>query len=203
MYKSKKSISAFGKPHPKQQFTLEEDIKLQSLVQKYGTKNWQLISIIMQNRNERQCKERWTKYLSPDLNNTPWTEEEDRLLVRKVKEIGQKWVKISKEFNKRTDANLKNRWNVLQRRARLFGGDVFTVVNASSSTSFASSSSEDIEQTPKQPTAPLKNEKIIPKNTSSKHIKSDPHQDVIDDSIFKDLDFLPFMVDEGFFEFAN
>ena len=145
----KKSHSAIGKPHPKQQFTLEEDLKLQGLVQQCGTKNWELISQLMGNRNERQCKERWTKYLSPDLNNSPWTADEDRLLVYKIQELGQKWVKISKFFDKRTDANLKNRWNVLQRRAKLYGGDILAAINTystNSSTNVSSpSTNEDIQ----------------------------------------------------------
>lgn len=203
MFKSKKSSSAFGKPHPKQQFTLEEDMKLQNLVQKYGTKNWQLISSIMQNRNERQCKERWTKYLSPELNNTPWTDEEDKLLVRKVKELGQKWVKISKEFNKRTDASLKNRWNVLQRRARLFGGNVFSVVSdLASSSSMSSSSSEDVEPVKEQKKLLPQNENVTPVPSTNPAPKQSEQFDVLDDSIFKGLDLLPFTLDEGFYEFS-
>ncbi|EAY15029.1 Myb-like DNA-binding domain containing protein [Trichomonas vaginalis G3] len=69
----------------------------------------------MGNRNPRQCRDRYTKYLSPDLNKNPWTPEEDALLISKYHEIGAKWVKMSKFFNNRTDYSLKNRWNVLVR----------------------------------------------------------------------------------------
>ena len=135
----KKSHSAFGKPHPKQQFTLDEDRELQGFVQQYGANDWDIISKLMKNRNARQCKERWTKYLSPDLNNSPWTNAEDKLLLSKVQELGQKWVKISKYFDKRTDANLKNRWNVLLRRAKLYDGDLEAAVNMSAKYSSANS----------------------------------------------------------------
>ncbi|EAX97202.1 Myb-like DNA-binding domain containing protein [Trichomonas vaginalis G3] len=70
---------------------------------------------MMKNRNARQCKERYTKYLSPDINRNPWTPEEDELLKEKLCQLGPKWVKISKLFDRRTDAALKNRWCILKK----------------------------------------------------------------------------------------
>ena len=115
---SKKSISAMGKPHPKEQFTPAEDSKLISIIQYIGDKNWESVSSMMGTRNARQCKERWTKYLSPSINKSAWTEAEDQLLLSKYSEIGPKWVKISSYFDNRTDASIKNRWNVLKRREK-------------------------------------------------------------------------------------
>ena len=114
--------SAQTKPrrtHPKSQFSKAEDKKLAGLVRFYGEGKWDLISKAMGNRNERQCKERWTKYLSPDINNSPWTIDEELLLVSLYKQFGGKWVKMSKFFNNRTDAALKNRWGVIARRDKL------------------------------------------------------------------------------------
>ena len=115
---SKKSRSAFGKPHPKSQFSADDDKKLISIVDKVGDQDWELVSQMMETRNPRQCKERYMKYLSPNLNKSAWTNEEDLLLISKYKEIGPKWVKISKFFDNRTDAALKNRWNILLRRQK-------------------------------------------------------------------------------------
>lgn len=56
------------------------------------------------------------KYLSPKINKSPFTEEEDDLLIEKYNSFGPRWVKISKFFRNRTDSALKNRWNVLARR---------------------------------------------------------------------------------------
>jgi hypothetical protein len=72
----------------------------------------------MNNRNARQCKERWMNYLSPDVSAHPWTDNDDQLLLRKVAEVGPKWVQITSFFPKRTDSNLKNRWFILMRRER-------------------------------------------------------------------------------------
>lgn len=33
----------------------------------------------MPGRNARQCKDRWEKYLNPDINFQPFTQEEDRM----------------------------------------------------------------------------------------------------------------------------
>lgn len=96
-------------------FTLEDDELLKKLVARYGENNWIRVANGMQNRNERQCRERWVYYLSPKINTSPWTEEEDQLLISKVHEMGNKWVKISAYFPFRTDAMIKNRYNLLKR----------------------------------------------------------------------------------------
>ena len=103
------------KPHPRVPFSKDEDDKLKEFVKQYGT-NWNIIADKMENRNPRQCKERWTHYLSPDIVLKPWTMEEDEFLKKKLFEFGPKWVKISRFFPNRTDIQLKNRWFVLIRK---------------------------------------------------------------------------------------
>ncbi|KAI5495143.1 RNA polymerase II transcription regulator recruiting protein [Trichomonas vaginalis G3] len=103
---------------PKHKFTLEDDNKLIDIIQHIGTSSWDEIAKRMGNRNKRQCKERWENYLSPEINSEPFTEQEDNLLLAKVKEIGTKWVALKKYFNKRTDAALKYRWQLLDRKIK-------------------------------------------------------------------------------------
>jgi hypothetical protein len=55
-------------------------------------------------------------YLSPTLNTSPWTPEEDHLLMQKQSEYGCRWAQIAKFFPNRTDGMVKNRFNRLQRR---------------------------------------------------------------------------------------
>jgi hypothetical protein len=100
----------------KSRFNLLEDSNLKTLVEKHGTKDWGLISSLMINRNPRQCKERWESYLSPRVDHSLWTTEEDNLLMQKRNEFGSHWVKISMHFPKRTDVSVKNRWIFLQKK---------------------------------------------------------------------------------------
>jgi hypothetical protein len=70
----------------------------------------------MPGKNIRQCKDRWTNYLAPALNNAVWTCEEDIRLIQKHTELGPRWVQIAAFFPNRTDSMIKNRFNKLQRR---------------------------------------------------------------------------------------
>lgn len=106
------------RPHPRVKFTPEEDQRLTQLVQEYGEDSWAEIVERMPKRNLRQCKERWTNYLSPTLVNSPWTEQEDMLLISLRDKLGAKWVKIAMHFKNRTDTAIKNRWMILVRKYR-------------------------------------------------------------------------------------
>lgn len=106
------------KSHPKFKFGVDEDLQLKDLVRKYGENNWTQIAQNMPNRNARQCKERWCNYLSPNICKSPWTQDEDNLLLEKYKEIGARWVQIAKFFPQRTDISIKNRYLVLSRRIK-------------------------------------------------------------------------------------
>jgi hypothetical protein len=111
---SPQEAGSFLRPHAK--FTPDEDALLRSLVERFGTVDWNLIAERIPGRNPRQCKERWMNYLTPDLNGSGWTREEDWLLITKQRELGSKWVRIAKFFPNRTDAMVKNRFNRLKRR---------------------------------------------------------------------------------------
>ena len=104
-------------------FSVAEDELLKSLVKKFGQNNWINVSLCMPNRTVRQCKDRWTYYLSPDVNKSEFTNEEDNLLLQKVDLVGQCWTKISKCFNNRTPYAVKNRWQFLQRTFNRCGKD--------------------------------------------------------------------------------
>jgi hypothetical protein len=103
-------------PRPKFNFTAQEDMVLKNLVAEFGEDNWNLIASRIPARNPRQCKDRWTNYLSPGVTMIPWTPEEDDRLIAKVQEFGRRWVRIAEFFPMRTDVHIKNRYIVLQRR---------------------------------------------------------------------------------------
>ncbi|OHT15998.1 Myb-like DNA-binding domain containing protein [Tritrichomonas foetus] len=105
-----------GRSHPRCSFTQDEDNFLVDLVAQFGDDNWNTIASYMESRNPRQCKDRYTSYLSPSIKNDPYSEEEDNLLKQKYEELGPKWVRISRFFHNRTDISVKCRWAVLNRR---------------------------------------------------------------------------------------
>jgi hypothetical protein len=77
----------------------------------------------MGSRNARQCRERWRNYLSPELRTDEWTPEEDLLLEELFSQVGPKWNTIGQHFTSRSDMSLRNRHQVLVRRARKMAFD--------------------------------------------------------------------------------
>ncbi|EAX93781.1 Myb-like DNA-binding domain containing protein [Trichomonas vaginalis G3] len=102
----------------RQKFTADEDTQLINLVNIYGTHSWKNVSKHMKNRTTRQCRERYNNYLSPSIKNGPWTQQEDILLISKVKTMGPTWCKIVSFFPTRSDVNIKNRYAYLVSKGR-------------------------------------------------------------------------------------
>ena len=108
--------SATGKKHPRVPFNAYEDILLIQFVQKYGTSAWKKAPKYIPSKNIRQCRDRWFKYLDPNIKNEQWSAEEDQKLIKLYKKHGPLWVKMSQMFHGRTDIQLKNRYKVLKRK---------------------------------------------------------------------------------------
>lgn len=92
-------------------FTVSEDKTIIRFVSssKFNN-NWDGLTKLLPWRTARQCRDRWTYYLSPANNLAPFSSEEDQLIVQKVNELGNKWANISKFFTGRSDNSIKNRW---------------------------------------------------------------------------------------------
>ncbi|GFH55584.1 transcription factor MYB98-like [Chaetoceros tenuissimus] len=103
------SVNTKG-PISKKRWTPEEDARLVGLVKKHGEK-WPSIAKVFKVKSAIQCRERWCNHLDPNINKSPWTKEEDLLLIKLQKEKGNSWAEISKCMNGRTENNIKNRFN--------------------------------------------------------------------------------------------
>jgi hypothetical protein len=101
----------------KRKFTTEEDNLIRELVDQHGTKQWDVIARSLPERTSRQIRDRWKHYLAPGVSLRAWTLDEDRLLLHIRTQLGPQWSTIMRFFPGRTDVNLKNRWNRLQRRS--------------------------------------------------------------------------------------
>lgn len=109
---SNESALGMKKRKNRNKFTEEEDEKLRELVLKHGDKSWNVVSSLMENRNQRQCRERWKHYLSCDIIDAskPWSKKEDKILLKRFNELGGKWTKIAKELPGRSDLQVKIRY---------------------------------------------------------------------------------------------
>jgi len=69
-------------------------------------------------RNGKQCRERWYNFLNPEINRDPFTVEEDLEILKKRKQIGNRWSEIVKSLPGRTENNVKNRFNCLYKKVK-------------------------------------------------------------------------------------
>ena len=93
----------------RKKFTSAEDTQLLKLVGIHG-KKWGKVAQHMTRFNARQCRDRYLLYLDPNINREPFTEEEDRLLLRNARTYAYHWYPLARLFDRRTPVQLKYRY---------------------------------------------------------------------------------------------
>ncbi|KAL6233251.1 hypothetical protein BDW75DRAFT_242217 [Aspergillus navahoensis] len=102
-------------------WTEAEDARLRKAIERHGTK-WAVVASVVGTRLPDQCSKRWSQAINPDIDHSPWTPQEDELLVQYVKKHGHYWQQIvSLYFPGRTSLAAKNRFHILQRRLKSEG----------------------------------------------------------------------------------
>ncbi|KAK8896515.1 hypothetical protein M9Y10_014423 [Tritrichomonas musculus] len=97
-------------------FTEEEDNLLKKAALTYQNVSWNDIAKFVPGRTPKQCRDRWVNYLQPSLKNSPFSEDEDRLLFFLVSIYGTHWSKMKSHFPTRSTNSIKNRWYWFNKR---------------------------------------------------------------------------------------
>ncbi|EAY13224.1 Myb-like DNA-binding domain containing protein [Trichomonas vaginalis G3] len=91
-------------------WTQQEDEQLIAAVQQLGPKKWIDIAKFVPTRTSKQCRERWHHRLDPSIKHEPFEPWEDRLIIEKQREIGNRWAVIAHQLPGRSASAIKNRW---------------------------------------------------------------------------------------------
>ncbi|KAL8522682.1 hypothetical protein ACS0TY_012861 [Phlomoides rotata] len=105
-------------------WSTKEDTLLADYIQKHGEGQWRSLpknaGLL---RCGKSCRLRWMNYLRPGIKRGNISEDEEDLIVRLHKLLGNRWSLIAGRLPGRTDNEIKNYWNThLLKKIKITGG---------------------------------------------------------------------------------
>eukprot|EP00980_Cylindrotheca_fusiformis_P011928 scaffold2830_cov131-Cylindrotheca_fusiformis.AAC.49 len=105
----------------------QEDTILVDCLQKVGACkiNWTAVARKVNRKSDdsprtgKQCRERWQNHLRPNIKKGNWSREEEEMIISLYQTFPNEWSSISKIMKNRTDNDIKNKWNSMQRSLAL------------------------------------------------------------------------------------
>ncbi|XLU94503.1 hypothetical protein S245_008855 [Arachis hypogaea] len=149
-------------------WTAQEDKILRDYISLHGQGKWRnLPQRAGLKRCGKSCRLRWLNYLRPDIKRGNISEDEEELIIRLHKLLGNRWSLIAGRLPGRTDNEIKNYWNTnLGKRVR----DLQTISSASSQ-----QPNETNNNIQKPTTMPPTTNKVVSTTTPSLSPLNDSH----------------------------
>ncbi|CAG8448956.1 7458_t:CDS:2 [Ambispora gerdemannii] len=100
-------------------WTNQEDDQLRQLFSMHKRK-WRVIACAMKSgRTDKQVRDRWVHHLDRNINLSPLSPIEKKIIVEKCRTIGHKWAEIAKclPVSGRTPLMIRNYWHSQNRQA--------------------------------------------------------------------------------------
>ncbi|KAF7849620.1 hypothetical protein BT93_L0465 [Corymbia citriodora subsp. variegata] len=102
-------------------WSAEEDQKLIAYIRRYGFWNWTHVPkpagkkyscTDLRISTGKSCRLRWMNYLRPNMRHGSITKEEEDMIIKLHRLLGNKWVAIAAKLPRRTENEIKNYWDI-------------------------------------------------------------------------------------------